>query len=301
MTAHTVTPLVVAVSARSLFNLEESHSIFERDGIDAYVRHVRANEDEALPKGAAFPLVKALLDLNDLSPEGRVVEVIAVSSIHPDAGLRIVNSIDAYGLGIRRAAFTSGSPVLPILQAFDVDLLLSKSIVDVQQAVDSGMAAAIMYSPPDESASPLDGQIRIAFDGDAVIFSDESERIYKAEGLDAFLEHEARKAREPMAEGPFAKLLGTIQRIQKSAPAGRKPFRLALVTARGGNARERVLRTLRAWDIEIDEVYFLNGYRKDRILAAFRPHIFFDDQDAHVSPASKVVPSGRVPWRNEAA
>jgi len=301
MTFNPVTPLVVAVSARSLFNLEESHAVFERDGIESYMRHVHENEDQPLPQGAAFPLVKALLDLNDLSPGDRVVEVIAVSSVHPDAGLRIVNSIDAHGLGIRRAAFTSGSPVLPILQAFDVDLLLSKSVEDARQAIDAGMAAAIMYRPPDQVSSPVDGQIRIAFDGDAVIFSDESERIYKSHGLDAFLEHEARKAREPMAEGPFAKLLGTIQRIQKAAPQGRKPFRLALVTARGGNARERVLRTLRAWDIEMDEVYFLNGYRKDRILEAFRPHIFFDDQDAHVIPASKVVPSGRVPWKGEAA
>lgn len=301
MTTNPITPLVVAVSARSLFNLEESHAVFEREGLDSYLRHVRGNEDRPLPEGAAFPLVKALLALNDLSPEGRLVEVIAVSSIHPDAGLRIVNSIDAHGLGIRRAAFTSGSPVLPILQAFDVDLLLSKSVDDARQAVNAGMAAAIMYSPPEGAAVTVEDQIRIAFDGDAVIFSDESERIYKSEGLEAFLEHEARKALEPMAEGPFAKLLGTIQRIQKSAPPGRKPFRLALVTARGGNARERVLRTLRAWDIEMDEVYFLNGYPKDRILKAFRPHIFFDDQDTHVIPASRVVPSGRVPWKGEAA
>lgn len=300
MAAQQNAPLIVAVSARSLFDFEEAHLVYEAKGIEAYLSHVREREDVPLPKGAAFPLIEALLRLNELVPGERIVDVIAVSSIHPDAGLRVINSIDHYGLDVKKAAFTSGSSVLPILQAFEVDLLLSKSTADVQQAVDAGMAAAIMYTPPDGEVPPAD-QIRIAFDGDAVLFSDESERVYKAQGLEAFMEHETKKAREPLPDGPFAKLLRMIQRIQTNSKAERRPFRLALVTARGGNARERVLRTLRAWDIEMDEVYFLQGFRKDRILATFRPHIFFDDQDVHLSPASRIVPSARVPWKGQTA
>lgn len=290
-------PLTVAVSARSLFDLEKSHRIFKRKGLEAYMDHVRKNEEVPLEPGAAFPLVKALLRLNELSTEGPVVDVMAVSSIHPEAGLRLLNAMAAHGLAVRRASFTGGAPIVPYLKGFEVDLLLTKSKDDAQQAVDAGMAAAMMYDSPLPGGSDENGQIRIAFDGDAVIFTDESERIYKAEGIDAFLAHETAKAQEPLADGPFAKLLRTIQRFQKGAGDGRKPFRIALVTARGGNARERVLRTLRAWDIEIDEAHFLSGHRKDRILEAFRPHIFFDDQDVHVKPASRLVPSALVPWK----
>lgn len=286
--------LTVAVSARALFDLEKSHRVFQTKGLDAYLEHVRKNEEVPLERGPAFPIAKALLGLNDLAGDGPVVEVMAVSSIHPEAGLRIVNAIAAHGLQIKRASFTGGQPISPYLKAFDVDMLLTRSRDDAQEAVDAGMAAAMMYhskpSPEDD-----EGPIKIAFDGDAVLFSDESERIYKSQGIGAFLDHEAAKAHEPMAEGPFARILRAIHRIQKMAVGGRKPFRIALITARGGNARERVLRTLKAWDIELDEAHFLSGYRKDRILEAFRPHIFFDDQDVHVRPASKVVPSGLVP------
>lgn len=295
------TPLTVAVSARSLFDLERSHRVFKRKGLDAYLDHVRRHEDTPLDPGAAFPLVRGLLRLNELSQDGPVVEVMAVSSIHPEAGLHIVNSLAAHGLAVRRASFTGGAPIVPYLKGFEVDLLLTKSKDDAQQAVDAGMAAALMYDRPGAEAQGDDGQIRIAFDGDAVIFTDESERIYKSQGIEAFLAHETAKAQEPLADGPFAKLLRTIQRMQRQAPEGRKPFRIALVTARGGNARERVLRTLRAWDIDIDEAHFLSGHRKAGILEAFHPHIFFDDQDVHVKPASKLVPSALVPWRNPGA
>jgi len=294
-------PLTVAVSARSLFDLEKSHRVYKRKGLEAYLEHVRRHEDTPLEPGAAFPLVKALLRLNDLSQDGTVVEVMAVSSIHPEAGLRIVNSMAAHGLAVRRASFTGGAAIVPYLKGFDVDLLLTRSKDDAQQAVDAGMAAAMMYDRPGGEAHEDEDQIRIAFDGDAVIFTDESERIYKSQGIEAFLAHETAKAQEPLADGPFAKLLRTIQRLQRHAPGDRKPFRIALVTARGGNARERVLRTLRAWDIDIDEAHFLSGHRKAGILEAFRPHIFFDDQDVHVKPASKLVPSALVPWRKPEA
>jgi 5'-nucleotidase len=286
--------ITVAVSARSLFRLEELHRVFEAEGLTAYLKAVRERENEGLMPGAAFPLVRALLRLNDLTDE-KIVDVIVVSSMHPDAGLSVLNAIEAHGIAAERAAFTSGSDVMPILQAFGTDLFLSHSPADARRAVEAGMAAAIMYDPPDTVQAEENDQIRIAFDGDAVLFSEESERIFKTQGKAAFFEHETALAKQPMEEGPFGKLLRTIDRIQKGFPEGRKPFRITLVTARGGRARERVLRTLRAWEVTIDETYFLNGLEKSYILRALRPQIFFDDQDRHVSLASKFVPAGLVP------
>jgi 5'-nucleotidase len=287
--------LVIAVSARVLFDLEESNELFLNEGIEAYSKYQRKHENAPLGQGAAFHLVKGLLELNRFAPEGqRLVEVMVLSSIHPDAALRIINSISHYGLDIKRAAFTGGADISPYLDAFDVDLLLSRNKADVQKAVDGGVAAALMYAPP-QDFNPDTDRIKIAFDGDAVIFSEESERIYQEHGLEAFQEHERQKAKEPMTAGPFAKFLQTLARIQDATGLAQKPFRIAIVTARGGHARERVLRTLRAWNISVDEVFFLAGLKKDRVLGALKPHIFFDDQDTHVAPASKIVPSGKVP------
>jgi 5'-nucleotidase len=292
--------LKVAVSARALFDLEESHALFLEKGPEAFVAHTREMQEVPLAPGAAFPLIKGLLNLNKLSGKEPMVEVIVITSFAPSAGIRILRSIAHHGLPIVRSSFTGGSPVVDYLEAFGVDLLLSKSAGDAQQAIRRGIAAAIMYDPPGFSDLDNDPQIRIAFDGDAVIFSDESERIYQTKSLVGFLENEAANVNVPLAEGPFAKVLRTIYELQKHEIAGRKPFRVALVTARGGAARERVLRTFDAWQITVDEAFFLSGFSKAGILKAFRPHIFFDDQDAHVGPASEVVPSGRVPWIDEA-
>jgi 5'-nucleotidase len=294
MSAKPKAALTVAVSARSLFRLEEFHKIFAAHGFEAYLKAMRERENEGFAPGAAFPLVRALLRLNELTGE-KIVDVIVVSSMHPDAGLSVLNSIEHHGIAAERAAFTSGSDVMPFLQAFGTDLFLSHSPADASRAIQAGMAAAIMYNPPDQVDAPDEDQIRIAFDGDAVLFSEESEVIFKTFGKAAFFEHETAKAKQPMDQGPFAKLLLIIDRIQKGFPAENKPFRIALVTARGGSARERVIRTLRAWDVTIDDAFFLNGLEKSNILRAFRPQIFFDDQDGHVSLAAKFVPSGLVP------
>lgn len=292
-----IVPLRVAVSARSLFNLDESHLIYENDGPEAYLAHVRQHQEEPLQPDAAFPLMKALLHLNTFVPANTpIVDAVIVSSIHPASGLRIINSLAHHDLPIKRTTFTGGDPTVPYLKAYGVDLFLTKSAVDVQQAVNAGIASALMYALPEGGFLHDDFQIKIAIDGDAVIFADDSERIYKAGGLGDFLEHEKLHAREPMADGPFAKLLRAISVLQKIRINGRKPFRIILVTARGGNARERVLRTLEAWEIELDEIHFLSGFRKDRILDVIKPHIYFDDQDLHVGPASKLVPSALVPW-----
>ncbi len=291
----TTEPLMVAVSARSLYDLEQSNRIFEEQGLDAFVNDQSVREDEILQPGPAFPLVKALLGLNARC-DNPVVQVIIVSSIHPGAGLRVLQSNAYYGLEIKRTSFKGGEPIFPLLKAYDVDLFLSRSEEDTQEAVNHGIAAALMYDAPEHQFSSEGDQIRVALDGDAVIFSDASERIYKERGLEAFAENERSLARQPLDAGPFAKLLMRIQALQDAAPAGQKPFRLMLVTARGGRAQERPIRTLNGWGIKLDEAHFLSGYSKARILAAIGAHFFVDDQDVHVDPASKVVPSGRVPY-----
>ncbi|MCJ7764346.1 MAG: 5'-nucleotidase [Thiovulaceae bacterium] len=288
--------LVIGISSRALFNLEDSNDVFMEEGLDAYRAHQLENEKEVLEKGTAFAVVEALLRLNKISGK-KLVEVIVMSRNSPDTGLRVFNTISHYGLEITRAAFSGGTPLSPYLKAFDVDLFLSKSDEDVQAAVDSGIAAAVLYAPP--IAQNLDSEkIRIAFDADAVLFSEESEQIFKTQGLEAFLEHEKTNVNTPMKEGPFAKLLMTLSYLQRHFPKEKSPVRIAIVTARNSPAHERVVQTLRTWGVRVDEAFFLGGLSKDEVLSAFNAHIFFDDQDIHLQSASKKVPSAKVPYKS---
>ncbi len=291
--------LVVGIGSRALFDLEHENQIFERQGVEAYRRYQREHEQQVLQPGTAFPMIQELLSINRFAPDGqRLVEVVIMSRNTPDMGLRIFHSIEYHGLDITRAAFTGGEGLAAYLDAFRVDLFLSRSEVDVQAAVDAGVAAAVLCEQP-QDYQPIHDQVRIAFDGDAVLFSAESERIYQEQGLDAFIAHEQQYRRKPLPEGPFAKLLKMIAWLQKTLPQEQNPFRLALVTARNSPAHARVLYTLRNWGVDLDEAFFLGGLAKDRILKAFRAHLFFDDQDAHLHHASKVVPSARVPYRQQ--
>lgn len=290
--------LVIGISSRALFDLETEEQLFQQAGLDAYRSHQLQHENAALQPGAGFALVKALLKLNTLTPGHRLVEVVIMSRNSSETSLRIFNSIEHYGLDITRAALSGGAPLAPYLQAFNVSLFLSLHEDDVQAAIDSGVASALLYRMP-ENAADLD-QIRIAFDGDAVIFSDESERIYQQQGVEAFEQHERENARKPLPEGPFARLLVALSYLQNNfkTPDGRAfPLRTALVTARSSPAHERVIRTLRAWNIAIDETFFMGGVNKSAVLAAFKPHMFFDDQHGHCIKAASVVPTGRVPLR----
>ena len=209
----------------------------------------------------------------------------------------------AYQLDITRAAFTGGEPVAKYLSAFDVDLFLSATEEDVQAAVESNVAAGLIYDGPGHDKSKALEQIRIAFDGDAVLFSKESEMIYQEQGLEAFIEHEKENAQKPLPEGPFAKLLKTLSFLQfeltNSGGDAMPPIRTALVTARNSPAHERVIRTLRTWNVRIDETFFLGGVPKDKILESFAPHIFFDDQHQHCEGAAEVVPPARVPHKQD--
>lgn len=286
--------LVVGISSRALFDLREEDRLYREEGLEAYRRFQLENEDRLLAPGAGFELVRALLRLNR-GTERRRTEVVVMSRNSTETSLRIFNSIGHYGLDINRAVLSGGAPLAPYLHAFSVDLFLSQYEDDVGAALAAGIGAAILY---DRQHEPLDevGQIRIAFDGDATLFSDESEKIFQTGGLDAFTRHESENARKPLAEGPFAGFLKSLAAIQKDAPPGESPIRTALVTARGRPAHERVIRTLLAWDVVIDEAFFLGGVPKTEFLAAFRPHIFFDDQPVHCERAVPAVATARVPF-----
>ena len=290
--------LVVGISSRALFDLELENKIYEDEGIKAYSKYQQEHENDVLQPGAAFPLVKALLQLN--TNEKKRTEIIVMSRNSADTSLRVFKSIEHYGLDITRAVLAGGASLAPYLDAYKVDLFLSANEEDVQEAINTNHAAGIICLPevlplnPDEDIK----QIRLAFDGDAVIFSDASEKIYQAEGLEAFEEHEKKNAMKELPEGPFAKLLKTVSEIQQEFPADAVPIRTALVTARSAPAHERVIRTLMAWNVRIDEAHFLGGVSKSEILKAFGAHIFFDDQKVHTDPASEVVPAARVPYKN---
>lgn len=296
--------LVVGISSRALFDLEVEEAIFRSQGLEAYRQHQLDNENKILKLGAGFALVRALLKLNALTPNQRLVEVVIMSRNSTETSMRIFNSIKHYDLDITRAVLSGGASLAPYLQAFNVSLFLSLHEDDVQAAVNSNVAAALLYQKPANALEELD-QIRIAFDGDAVIFSDESELIYQTQGIEAFANHERENALKPLPEGPFARLLKALSFIQNSfkntqnSTITTPPIRTALVTARSSPAHERVIRTLRAWDVTIDETFFMGGVAKSDVLAAFKPHMFFDDQAGHCDRASPLVQTGRVPLRNE--
>ena len=286
-----VDPLVIAISSRALFDLAESHKVFEEEGLDAYRNYQIAHEDEPLQPGDAFSLVKKLLRLNDLL-EGAPVEVILLSRNSADTGLRIFNSIQHYGLDISRAAFSGGDSPYRYISAFNSHLFLSTDGADVRHALELGVAAATILP---SNASPAEGKLKIAFDGDAVLFSDDSEKIYKNDGLEAFTKNELEAANEPMSGGPFKPFLAALQQIQMAFPSGESPLRTCLVTARAAPAHERVVRTLRAWNIRIDESLFLGGLDKGEFLRAFDADVFFDDQEGHCESARSHVATGHVP------
>jgi 5'-nucleotidase len=299
--------LTVAVTSRALFDLEEGHALFERDGLEAYAAYQREHEDDVLKPGVAFPVVRKLLALNEGAPdETPRVEVILLSRNSADTGLRIFNSIQHYGLGIIRATFTAGEPTWPYVKPFGTDLFLSANPESVRRALVHGIAAATIlpHSAADVSAATAaatvtgrpTSQLRIAFDGDAVIFGDESERISREQGVEAFGRHERERAHEPLSGGPFRNFLSALHALQAAFPPGEAaPIRTALVTARSAPAHERVIRTLREWGVRLDEALFLGGRHKGPFLEAFGADIFFDDSQHNIDSARQHVAAGHVP------
>lgn len=289
--------LVVGVSTRALFDLEEENKIFDEQGIEGFRSYQLEREDEPLLPGTAYHLIKSLLQLNKIVAKP-IVEVVVMSRNSPETGMRVLNTIDKEGLGITRVAFTGGEPLAPYIDAFNIDLFLSKDSSDVQKIIDSGQsAAALLYDPPAAFKSQ-DERVKIAFDADAVLFDDDSEYRFKTQGIEAFHNYEKEHEDEALKEGPFAKLLIKLSNIQRELPMRQElsPIRLAIVTARNAPSHKRVIKTLRKWDVYVDEVYFLGGISKDKILQAFGAQIFFDDQDMHLGKSSLWVPSGKVPY-----
>ena len=305
MSIPSVSTLTIAISSRALFDLEDSHALFEEEGIEAYSNYQRAHEDDILPPGIAFALVRKLLALNESAPpDAPHVEVILLSRNSADTGLRIFNSIQHHGLPISRATFTSGEPTWPYIRPFGAQLLLSANPESVRRALAYGIAAATILPsaalPPParagEAATSARAQIRIAFDGDAVIFGDEGERVSQESGIEAFHRHERERAREALSGGPFRGFLSALHDLQEAFPAGPDaPIRTALVTARSAPAHERVIRTLRERGVSLEEALFLGGRPKGPFLEAFGADIFFDDSLHNIDSARQHVTAGHVP------
>jgi 5'-nucleotidase len=293
MSASFGSKLVIAISSRALFDLDESHAVFQSQGLDAYSQYQIDHEDDVLMPGDAFPMVQKLLNINEMLGGDPRVEVILLSRNSADTGLRVFNSINHYGLRITRAAFCGGESPYRYIEAFNGHLFLSTDAEDVRQALERGVAAATLLTSKKSLQDTK--QLRFAFDGDAVLFSDESERVYKTQGLAEFAKRERESARTPLTGGPFKSFLDALQGLQKEFGREECPIRTALVTARSAPAHERVIRTLRAWDIRLDESLFLGGLDKGAFLKAYGADVFFDDQATHCLSAREHVATGHVP------
>jgi len=287
--------LTVAVSSSALFDLAESDLVYQSEGLEAYRRYQIDHEDQVLEAGEGFPLVKKILSLNDRLVNS-FVEVILLSRNSADTGLRVFKSIESHGLDITRAAFCGGSSPYKYIKAFGSDLFLSTHAEDVRQALDQKVAAATLIGSSNNAERKVEtNQLKLAFDGDSVLFSDEAERVFQQGGLDAFSRSELASAEEPLEGGPFKNFLFALHKLQQQFPEDDLPIRTALVTSRGAPAHERVIKTLRHWDIRLDESLFLGGRDKGEFLKSFKADIFFDDQAVHCSDASSHVTSGHVP------
>ncbi len=283
--------LVVAISSRALFDFEEENEHFESHDDRAYMQLQLDRLDVTARPGVAFPLVQKLLAFND--EHAQRVEVVILSRNDPVSGMRVFRSAKANGMAIQRGVFTRGGSPWRYLKPLAANLFLSANEADVRSALEEGVPAARVYPRSARASDAHPNEVRIAFDGDAVLFSDEAERVFQEGGLDAFQAHERDHAQTPLAAGPFQPLLLALQRLQQE-PAHGMRIRTALVTARSAPAHERAIRTLMQWNVEIDEAMFLGGLAKGSFLREFEPDFFFDDQTGHIENASAHVPSGHV-------
>ena len=283
--------LVVAISSRALFDFEEENRFFEQSDDRAYMKLQLERLEQPAKPGVAFSLVKKLLAFNQ--GEAPQVEVVILSRNDPVSGMRVFRSAQHYGLPIQRGSFTRGQPPWRYLKPLNANLLLSAHLSDVRAALDAGVPAAQVYPHSAHASVAHPNEVRIAFDGDAVLFSDEAEQVFASQGLSAFQAHERDKASLPLSAGPFKPLLAALHRLQRAGTPSMR-VRTALVTARSAPAHERAIRTLMDWDIEVDEAMFLGGLDKGAFLREFEPDFFFDDQTGHIESAAQHVPAGHV-------
>ena len=286
--------LVVAISSRALFDFEEENRVFEKDGEPAYIKLQFERLDVPARPGVAFPLVKKLLAFNEAAGPSRV-EVVVLSKNDPVSGLRVFRTAKQAGLAIERGVFTRGRNPYEYLTPLKANLFLSANERDVMGALDAKVPAARVYPESSQAASRHAGEVRIAFDGDAVLFSDEAERVFQKDGLDAFTRHETKHVLLPLPPGPFKPLLEALHRLQAEKGLPMK-IRTALVTARSAPAHERAINTLMNWNIAVDEAMFLGGLEKSAFLKAFEPDFYFDDQRGHIDSARAYVAAGHVPF-----
>jgi 5'-nucleotidase len=283
--------LVVAISSRALFDFEEENRLFESSDDRAYMQLQLERLDAPAQPGVAFSLVKKLLAFNDASAQR--VEVVILSRNDPVSGMRVFRSAQHYGLAVERGVFTRGAAPWRYLRPLAANLFLSANEADVRAALEAGVPAARVATHSARASDAHPHEVRMAFDGDAVLFSDEAEQVFQSAGLDAFQTHEQERAASPLPAGPFKPLLEALQRLQREGTASMR-LRTALVTARSAPAHERAIRTLMGWQIEVDEAMFLGGLAKGEFLAEFEPDFFFDDQTRHVEAAAPHVPAGHV-------
>ncbi|HAE40029.1 MAG TPA: 5'-nucleotidase [Candidatus Riflebacteria bacterium] len=295
--------LVIAVASSALFDLSESDRVFREKGCDAYHRYQRQKQNVALKQGVAFPFVRRLLNINKRFTGRQPIEVVLLSKNDPDTGLRVFNSIQHYGLEIIRAGFLNGKSPIKYIPAFNAALFLSANAADVKEAINAGFPAGTVLGSPLED-DPDDNELRIAFDFDGVIVDDEAEKVFQSSNIDRFHESEAQNAALPMDPGPLFKLfrhLSVVQKFDRLQERRNKDYkrflRISIVTARSAPAHERAINTLRRWKIFVDEAFFLGGIEKRRILEVMHPHIFFDDQMAHLKSSSgRHIPSVHIPF-----
>ncbi|MFW2177693.1 MULTISPECIES: 5'-nucleotidase [unclassified Moraxella] len=313
--------LIVAISATALFDLTDAEQHFQQlilDDPDTAIERFRSYmyERENLPlnTGTGYPLIRALLNLNRYQPHhpseadkktiSPLVEVVIMSKSSPDTGIQVLNALRTHGIPISRSAFTSGEPVADYVEDFKVDLFLTTNHADAQSVTDKGVCAcAILDAPPVDMKELDTEQLRIAFDGDAVLFDEQGELLSQTKGLKAFHDYEAKFSDTPMQKGPYADFLIKLSKLQKRLPTvlDNPPIQIALVTARNAPADLRAIKTLRAWGVNVDLAFFLGGLDKSHVLQTFAPHIFFDDSIKNYDSAKGVVPSGLVPYKSESA
>ncbi len=288
--------LVVAISSRAVFDFEAENQVFERNDDAAYMALQRERLDLPAKPGVAYALVRKLLafDAPETSEQQRRVEVVVLSRNDPVSGLRVFRSAKQSGLRLERGVFTRGRTPWPYLTPLKANLFLSANPEDVRAALEAGFPAARVFPESVRASESHPGEIRIAFDGDAVLFSDESERVFQRDGLDAFQQYEVEHAASPLPPGPFKPLLEALHRLHEGHIASGMRVRTALVTARSAPAHERAIRTLMQWGIEVDEAMFLGGLSKGPFLREFEPDFYFDDQTGHCESAAKVGPTGHV-------
>ena len=283
--------LVVAISSRALFDLEEENRVFEQTDDRAYMKMQLERLELTAKPGVAFSLVKKLLAFNDADTQR--VEVVILSRNDPVSGLRVFRSVQSHALSVARGVFTRGREPWRYLEPLQSNLFLSANPADVRAALLKGFPAATVATHSVQARDTFPNEVRIAFDGDAVLFSDEAEQVYQRDGLPAFQQHESEKAVLPLPDGPFKPLLIALHRLQQAGTPNMR-LRTALVTARSAPAHERAIRTLMNWNIEVDEAMFLGGLPKGEFLREFEPDFFFDDQTGHVDSAARHVPAGHV-------